>query len=89
MGYHVSWIAPPGKDRGIDVLAWTDPVGTKPPRIKVQEKRRNSESGYRERSNARVGGVRTSLPAPGRSRSAVNVASGKAGEFWRLVVADR
>lgn len=40
MGYHVSWIAPPGKDRGIDVLAWTDPLGTKPPRIKVQVKRR-------------------------------------------------
>jgi restriction system protein len=25
MGYHVSWIAPPGKDGGMDVLAWTDP----------------------------------------------------------------
>ena len=40
MGYHVSWIAPPGKDGGMDVLAWTDPLGTKPPRIKVQIKRR-------------------------------------------------
>lgn len=40
MGYHVSWIAPPGKDAGIDVLAWTDPLGTKPPRIKIQVKRR-------------------------------------------------
>jgi restriction system protein len=40
MGYHVSWIAPPGKDGGMDVLAWTDPLGTKPPRIKVQVKRR-------------------------------------------------
>ncbi len=39
MGYHVSWIAPPGKDGGIDILAWTDPLGTKPPRIKVQVKR--------------------------------------------------
>jgi restriction system protein len=40
MGYHVSWIAPPGKDGGIDIIAWTDPLGTKPPRIKIQVKRR-------------------------------------------------
>lgn len=40
MGYHVSWIAGPGKDGGVDILAWTDPLGTKPPRIKVQVKRR-------------------------------------------------
>ena len=40
MDYHVSWIAPPGKDGGMDVLAWTDPLGTRPPRIKTQVKRR-------------------------------------------------
>lgn len=39
MGYHVSWIAPPGKDGGIDILASIDPLGTRPPRIKVQVKR--------------------------------------------------
>lgn len=39
MGYHVSWVAPPGRDGGIDILAWNDPLGTKPPRIKVQVKR--------------------------------------------------
>jgi len=39
MGYHVAWIAPPGKDAGVDILAWSDPLGTKPPRIKVQVKR--------------------------------------------------
>jgi restriction system protein len=39
MGYHVSWIAPPGKDGGIDIVAWSDPLGTRPPRIKVQVKR--------------------------------------------------
>ncbi len=39
MGYHVSWISPPGKDGGVDILAWNDPLGTKPPRIKVQVKR--------------------------------------------------
>jgi restriction system protein len=42
MGYHVSWIAPPGKDGGIDILAATDPLGTKPPRIKVQVKRHSA-----------------------------------------------
>jgi restriction system protein len=42
MGYHVSWVAPPGKDGGIDILAATDPLGTRPPRIKVQVKRHNA-----------------------------------------------
>lgn len=41
MGYHVSWVAPPGKDGGIDILAASDPLGTKPPRIKVQVKRQS------------------------------------------------
>jgi restriction system protein len=41
MGYHVSWIAPPGKDRGIDILAASDPLGTRAPRIKVQVKRQS------------------------------------------------
>jgi restriction system protein len=42
MGYHVAWIAPPGKDGGIDILAFSDPLGTQPPRIKVQVKRQQS-----------------------------------------------
>jgi len=39
MGYHVFWIAPPGKDGGIDIVAGVDPLATRPPRIKVQVKR--------------------------------------------------
>lgn len=39
MGYHVSWVAPPGKDDGIDIVAFADPLGMRPPRIKVQVKR--------------------------------------------------
>jgi restriction system protein len=39
MGYHVAWVAPPGKDGGVDILAFSDPLGTRPPRIKVQVKR--------------------------------------------------
>ena len=37
MGYHVAWIAPPEKDHGrIDLVAYTDPIGAKGPRILVQ-----------------------------------------------------
>lgn len=43
LGYHVTWIAPPGKDGGIDVLAWSDPLGLKPPRVKVQVKRQQAK----------------------------------------------
>lgn len=39
MGYHVAWIAPPGKDGGTDIIAYNDPLGTRPPRIKTQVKR--------------------------------------------------
>ncbi len=41
MDYHVSWVSPPGKDRGIDIIAYTDPLGASIPRIKVQVKRRD------------------------------------------------
>lgn len=41
MSYHVSWIAPPGRDRGVDIIAYTDPLGAINPRIKVQVKRRD------------------------------------------------
>ncbi len=51
MGYHIAWVAPPGKDGGIDILAWTDPLGTRPPRIKVQVKRYSD--------NIRVDGLRS------------------------------
>ena len=36
--YHVHWIAPPGKDAGVDIIAHNDPLGTQKPRIKVQVK---------------------------------------------------
>ena len=40
MGYHISYTAPPGKDGGIDIIAYNDPLGTRPPRIVVQVKHR-------------------------------------------------
>ena len=39
MGYHVAWVAPPGPDRGVDIIAHGDPLGVGSPRIKVQVKR--------------------------------------------------
>lgn len=42
MGYHVAWVAPPGADGGIDIVAHTDPLGVQGPRIKVQVKRQQS-----------------------------------------------
>ncbi len=39
MGYFPSWISPPGRDGGLDIVAHADPLGTRPPRIKVQVKR--------------------------------------------------
>jgi restriction system protein len=40
MGYHVVWIAPKGKDGGLDLIAQSDPLGVRGPRIKGQVKRR-------------------------------------------------
>jgi restriction system protein len=44
MGYHVAWVSPPGPDKGIDVIAHTDPLGIQGPRIKVQVKRRSDRT---------------------------------------------
>jgi len=40
MGYRVLWVAPPGPDRGVDIVAGSDPLGVQDPRIKVQVKHR-------------------------------------------------
>jgi len=38
MGYYTPFISPKGKDGGIDIIAYQDPLGIKTPRIKVQVK---------------------------------------------------
>lgn len=38
MDYHTPFVAPKGKDGGIDIIAYLDPLGAKTPRIKVQVK---------------------------------------------------
>jgi restriction system protein len=38
MKYHTPFISPKGKDGGIDIMAYRDPLGATTPRIKVQVK---------------------------------------------------
>jgi len=48
MGYHTPFIAPKGKDGGIDITAYRDPLGTQSPRIQVQVKHRGSSATAQE-----------------------------------------
>jgi restriction system protein len=40
MGYFTPFVAPKGKDGGVDIIAYKDPLGTTAPRIQVQIKHR-------------------------------------------------
>ncbi len=44
MGYFTPFVAPRGKDGGIDIVAYRDPLGTQAPRIKIQIKHRESST---------------------------------------------
>jgi len=68
MGYHVQWVAPPGPDRGIDVIAYRDPLGTAPPRIVVQVKRHAE-------SKTSVDGVRSFMAVLGDQDVGIYVSS--------------
>jgi len=48
MGYHTPFVAPRGKDGGIDVVAYQDPLGTQTPRIKIQIKHRDTPASVKE-----------------------------------------
>ena len=48
MGYFTPFVAPAGKDGGVDVIAYRDPLGTSVPRIKVQIKHRESSASVQE-----------------------------------------
>lgn len=48
MGYYTPFVAPKGKDGGIDVIAYRDPLGTVSPRIKVQIKHRGAAASVQE-----------------------------------------
>jgi restriction system protein len=44
MGYHTPFVAPKGKDGGIDIIAYQDPLGLTSPRMKVQVKHRKDQN---------------------------------------------
>lgn len=48
MGYYTPFVAPQGKDGGVDVIAYRDPLGTVSPRIKIQIKHRDSPTSVQE-----------------------------------------
>ena len=48
MGYFTPFVAPAGKDGGVDIVAYRDPLGTSSPRIKVQIKHRESSASVQE-----------------------------------------
>jgi restriction system protein len=68
LDYHVTWIAPPGKDGGVDILAWSDPLGVKPPRVKVQVKR--------QQTSVSVEGLRSFLAVLGEEDVGIFVCTG-------------
>lgn len=48
MGYHTPFVAPKGKDGGVDVIAYRDPLGTLSPRMKIQVKHRQDATSVKE-----------------------------------------
>ena len=44
MGYYTPFVAPKGRDGGVDVIAYIDALGAKAPRIKVQVKHKPDDS---------------------------------------------
>lgn len=48
MNYHVPFVAPPGRDGGVDIVAYRDPLGTESPRIRVQVKHREQKMTVKE-----------------------------------------
>jgi restriction system protein len=48
MGYHTPHVSPPGKDGGLDIVAYRDPLGSESPRMRVQIKHRQSPASVDE-----------------------------------------
>ena len=68
LGYHLVWTASPGKDGGVDLIAAPDPLGTRPPRIKVQVKR--------QKASVTVDGLRSFMATLGNDDVGLFVATG-------------
>jgi restriction system protein len=48
MGYYTPFVAPKGKDGGIDIIAYKDPLGTESPRMKVQIRHRENSTSSKD-----------------------------------------
>jgi restriction system protein len=48
MGYYTPFVAAKGKDGGVDVIAYRDPLGTQSPRIQVQIKHKEAAASVQE-----------------------------------------
>jgi len=48
MGYYTPFVAPKGKDGGIDIVAYRDPLGTESPRMQVQIKHKKTSATVQE-----------------------------------------
>ena len=92
MDYHTPFIAPKGKDGGIDIIAYLDPLGAKTPRIKVQVKHKPETaigaSEVRALSGVlKAGDIALFVTSGTYSADARNAASGN-DKFIRLIDGD-
>ncbi len=81
MGYHTPFVAPRGKDGGVDIVAYRDPLGTESPRIQVQIKHRDSAASVQEVRQLmgllqKVGDVGIFVSSGGFTSDAKNAAKG-------------
>ncbi|MBQ9672782.1 MAG: restriction endonuclease [Prevotella sp.] len=92
MGYHTPFVAPKGKDGGIDIIAYLDPLGAQTPRIKVQVKHKPDTaigaSEVRALSGVlKAGDIALFVTSGTYSADARNAASGS-DKFLRLIDGD-
>lgn len=92
MGYYTPFIAPKGKDGGIDIIAYLDPLGARTPRIKVQVKHRPETSIGSPEIRSLLGVLRTGdialfITSGTFSPDARNTAT-NAKEFIRIIDGD-
>jgi restriction system protein len=48
MDYHINWVAPPGADGGVDIVAYPDALGAREPCVKVSVRRRTAKADVKD-----------------------------------------
>lgn len=92
MGYYIQSISPKGKDGGVDIIAYVDPLGAQVPRIKVQVKHKPDTTIGAPDIRALLGTLRTGdialfVTSGNYSQDAKNTAA-HSKEFIRLIDGD-